>query len=262
MSFNLSVFLLFSTLLDQNSILEKAAEKGFYYRNVDICEVTKCSETETCLEHSGKNYIIRKKDSFEVSSNVSQKSIEINLNPENSYISYFIYIQHKAGVHRIQMNKKKLVIDQGVANIIKLQIVGTASTGPKVIWERPLKKTPHIPFVKSFDESVNNIRKTYFQKPLMISEELKPAAEESLKRLRNEGLIHYSSKTGSIRHTGIDKKVLGENLFIAASEEKAWEMLVKSPSHLYNIISPQFKKYFVLFTKNDVETAGVMLFSE
>lgn len=262
MSFNFSVFLLFSTLLDQNSILEKAAEKGYYYRNVDITTVEKCSETETCVEHSGKNYIIRKKDSFEVSSNVSQKSIEINLNPENSYISYFIYIQHKAGVYRIQMNKKKLIIDQGIANIIKLQIVGTASTGPKVIWEKPLKKSVPVPFSRSFDESVNNIRKIYFQKPLEISDELKSAAEESLKKLKNEGLIHYSSKTGSVRHTGIDKKVLGENLFIAGSEEKAWEMLVKSPSHLYNIISPQFKKYFVLSKKNNDETAGVMLFSE
>lgn len=262
MSFNLSVFLLFSALLDQNSILEKAAEKGFFYRNVVISEVEKCSGPETCVKYSGKNYVIKKKDRFEISHTVSQKSIEIDLTPDNSYISYFIYIHHKAGVHRIQMNKKKLIIDQGVANIIKLQIVGTASTGPKVIWEKPLKKTPHIPFVKSFDESVNNIRKTYFQKPLMISEELKPAAEESLKRLKNEGLIHYSSKTGSIRHTGIDKKVLGENLFTAESEEKAWEMLLKSPSHLYNIINPQFKKYFVLFTKNDAETTGVMLFSE
>jgi len=39
-------------------------------------------------------------------------------------------------------------------------------------------------------------------------------------------------------------------------------MLVNSPSHLYNLINPHFKKYFVLFTKNDEETAGVILFSE
>ncbi|HQO91688.1 MAG TPA: hypothetical protein PLX56_05080 [bacterium] len=262
MIFTIQFFLLFPALLDQNSILEKASEKGFFYRNADIYEVEKCSETETCVEHSGKNYVIKKKDRFEVSASVSQKAIEIEITPDNSYISYFIYIQHKAGVHRIQMNKKKLVIDQGVANIIKLQIVGTASTGPKVIWEKPLKKTVPVPFSRSFDESVHNIRKTYFQKPLVISEELKPAAEESLKRLKNEGLVHYSSKTGSVRHTGIDKKVLGENLFIAESEEKAWKMLVNSPSHLYNLINPHFKKYFVLFTKNDEETAGVILFSE
>jgi hypothetical protein len=195
MIFTIQFFFLFPALLDQNSILEKASEKGFFYRNADIYEVEKCSETETCVEHSGKNYVIKKKDRFEVSASVSQKAIEIEITPITAtYLISYTFSSTKR-CSQIQMNKKKLVIDQGVANIIKLQIVGTASTGPKVIWEKPLKKTVPVPFSRSFDESVHNIRKTYFQKPLVISEELKPAAEESLKRLKNEGLIHYSSKT-------------------------------------------------------------------
>jgi uncharacterized protein YkwD len=262
MIFALELFFIFPALLDQNSILEKAAQKGFFYRFADISAVEKCAGEELCIEHSGKYYVIKKKNGFEVSAGVSQKAIEIEITPDNSYISYFMYIQHKAGIHKIQMNKKKMIIDQGVANIIKLQIVGTASTGPKIIWEKPLKDLTHIPFSRSFEESVNNIRKIYFQKPLTMAEELKPAAEESLKRLQNEGLIHYSSKTGSVRHTGIDKKVLGENLFVAESEEKAWEMLVKSPSHLYNMINPQFKKYFISFIKKEGEITGAILFSE
>jgi len=262
MSFTLSVFLLFSTLLDQNSILDAAAEKGFFYRFTDVSAVEKCPEKEFCIDHLDKKYLIKRKDSFSVAETVSKNSIEIEITPENRYISYFLYIQHKAGVHKIQMNKKKIIIDQGVPNILKLQIVGTAPEGPKVIWQKPLKEAPPFKFSNNFDESLKKLRASYFVKPLSVSNDLEPAAIKALERLQIEGLIHYSAKTGSVRHTGIDKKVLGENLFVSTDIEKAWEMLVKSPSHLYNMINPQFQSYFTAFRTNGNSTAGVVIFSD
>lgn len=262
MSFSLAVFLLFSTLLDQNSILDEAAKKGFFYRFADIAAVEKCPEKEFCIDHLDKKYLIKRKDSFSVTETVSKNSIEIEITPENRYISYFLYIQHKAGIHKIQMNKKKIVIDQGVPNILKLQIVGTAPEGPKVIWQKPMKETSVFKFSNNFDESLKKLRSAYFVKPLSVSDDLEPAAIKALERLQSEGLIHYSAKTGGVRHTGIDKKVLGENLFVAENIEKAWEMLTKSPSHLYNMINPQFKSYFVTFTKTDDSLIGVIIFSD
>jgi len=38
---------------------------------------------------------------------------------------------------------------------------------------------------------------------------------------------------------------MGENLFIAESEEQAWQMMMQSPSHLYNFVYPHFKKILI-----------------
>lgn len=262
MAFTLSFFMLLTTVLDQNAILAKAATEGFFYRYTDISEVEKCPRGGLCIKHLGKNYLIKRKDGFSVEHSISKTAIEVEISPENTYISYFLYIWHKAGVHKIQMNKKKIVIDQGVANIFKLQIAGTAPEGPRVIWEKPLKEAIAVKFSNNFEESLAKLRAAYFVKPLSISNDLEDAAEKSLLRLQKEGLIHYSAKTGSIRHTGIDKKVLGENMFAALSPQKAWEMLVNSPSHLYNMINPQFKSYYIAYSESEGFIQGVILFSD
>ncbi|MGI6394786.1 MAG: hypothetical protein ACOX2F_08720 [bacterium] len=255
--------LLFSiTLFDKSSILEKATQNGFNYKAVEITEVNKCPENQFCVEFSGKNYLIKKKNNFEATEIISKKSIEINITPDSSYVSYFLYLEHTAGVHKVQFSKKKMVINSGVANIVKLQIVGTSSTGPEVIWEKQLKKQKELPFVNSFEESINRLRKSFFLPQLSKAKELKPASDKALSRLKKEGLIHYSFETGGIRHTRIGKKVLGENLFVAENKEKGWKMLINSPSHLYNLVNPQFKQYFISISEEKEGVAGAIVFSE
>lgn len=262
MFLSVSFFLSFFSILDQQSILDEASRNGFYYRFVDISAVDKCQEKEFCVVYAKNRYLIRKKDGFIVSDSSDKDKITVEITPEDTYISYFLFVQHKAGVYKIQMNKKKVVIDSGIQNIQKIQIVGTSFGGPRVIWEKTYKDFHGTPFSVSFDESFRKLRKHYSLKPVELSTELQPAAEDVLKRLKNEGLIHYSPKSGSIRHTGIIKKIIGENLFIAESIEKAWNMNISSPSHLYNLISPQFKKYFITFIKENDILYGVIVFSE
>lgn len=259
---SISLFMMLNSMIDKDAVLSKAAENGFFYRQVDISKVEKCDPGQTCVKHGNHFYKIERKDSFKVELNVSEKTIKLNIKPEKIYISYFLYIWHKAGVHKIQLKKRELVIDKGVANILKLQLTGTSPGGPAVIWEKKLKESPSFKFEKDFQTSINKIRKIFFQRPLDLSTELKPAAEEALKKVQNAGLKHYSSKTGGVRHSGVHKKILGENLFIAENPERAWEMLTRSPSHLYNIINPQFKHQYTAFVENEEGVFGATVFSD
>jgi len=249
-------------LIDSDAVLNEAAKHDFLYRNVEISTVEKCSDTDTCISSGGKNYLIKRKDSVSVECIAENGKITINITPEQTYISYFLYIEHKAGIQKIQMNKKNIVIDSGVPNIYRIQLVGTAPTGPVIIWGKAFKESPVHKFDSSFTVSLNKLRLSYSLKPLAVDEDLKSAAEQSLRKVVSEGLIHYSAKTGSIRHSGVAKKVFGENLFIAESEQRAWEMMVKSPSHLYNLINPQFGKFYFLDSKNDGVLKGIIVFSE
>lgn len=249
-------------MIDSDAVLNEAAKYDFFYRNIEISTVEKCSDTGTCISSAGKNYLIKRKDSITVDCIAEKGKITINITPENTYISYFLYIEHKAGIQKIQMNKKNIVIDSGVLNIYRIQLVGTAPTGPVIIWGKSFKESPERKFESSFSDSLNKLRLMYSLKPLVIDEDLKQAAELSMKKIASEGLIHYSAKTGSIRHTGVAKKVLGENLFIAESEKRAWEMMIKSPSHLYNLINPQFGRVYFINQKSDGVLKGVVVFSE
>ena len=250
------------SLIDSNAVLDEAAKNGFFYRNAEISAVEKCNAQDTCAKFNGKNYSIRKKDSVKVTLTAEKEKITLDITPEETFISYFLYIEHKSGVTRIQMKSRNIVVDQGVANIYRLQLSATAPQGPVILWGKTLKEPPVREFRGSFADSIDTLRKMYSIKPLQIDESLKNAAEMSLERVMKEGLVHYSAKTGGVRHTGVSKQVLGENLYRAASEEKAWSMMVKSPSHLYNLINPQFSKYFYLKKEKEGIINGVLIFSE
>ena len=255
---------LFSYLFEKDSILEKAENSGFFYKNAEISESAECkaSVDNLCIEHNGRKYSVKRHGSFSADTKITDKSVHLTINPDNDYISYFLYIQTDKTVHKVQITKKELHLEENALNIVRLQITGTGTGGPEILWSRKFKDTKLPNFSENFDNSLNLLRKSFKIKPIAKDPSLKETALSSLEKVKNEGLKHYSSKEGGIRHTGVHKKILGENLFTAKNEAEAWKMLVSSPSHLYNLINPQFKHYFYAIEKEKDEILGAVIFSE
>ena len=255
---------LFSYLFEKDSILEQAESAGFFYKNTEITETSECSGSQNgvCVRFDGKKYYLKKRGVFTAEAKISDKSVSLSVNPDNEYISYFLYVQTENAVHKIQITKKELVLEENTGNIVRLQIVGTGTGGPEILWSRKLKDTKMPEFSKNFDNSLKSLRKNLKLKPMVSDSSLSEAAVSALEKVQNEGLKHYSSKDGGIRHSGVRKKILGENLFAAKNEEEAWKMLVSSPSHLYNLINPQFRHYFYAVRKEKDEVLGAIIFSE
>ena len=255
---------LFSYLFEKDSILEKAENVGFFYKNAEISEFSDCkvNENTLCIEHNGIKYSVKRRGTFSAETKISDKSVHITINPDNDYISYFLYIQIEKTVHKVKITKKELVLEENAGNIVRLQITGTGSGGPEILWSRKFKDAKLIEFSKDFDNSLNLLRKYFKVKPIAKDLSLHETALLSLEKVKKEGLKHYSSKEGSVRHSGVRKKILGENLFAAKNEAEAWKMLVSSPSHLYNLINPQFGHYFYAIEKGKDEISGAIIFSE
>ena len=255
---------LFSYLFEKDSILEKAENDGFFYKNAEISEVTECKadKNSLCVKHNGKNHLVKKSGNLEIEAKIVNDSIHLTLSPDQAYISYFLYIQTSCNVHKVQITKHEIVLEEKAANITRLQITGTGVGGPEILWSRKFKEEKLPSFSVNFNNSLKSLRKSCKKPVISIDRKLEEAAEKSLAKVQNEGLKHYSSKDGGIRHTGIHKKILGENLFAAKSEAEAWKMLVSSPSHLYNLINPQFRHYFYAIKKAKEEVTGAIVFSE
>ena len=248
-------------LVDEFSILQKACEKGFCYREADISVVNDCKKGSICVKHDKKLYLVKKKNGFAVNSDVSNKKVMLEITPDNAYISYSFFVEHKAGVYLIKLKNKKIVIDKGVGEIISLQVVGSAVKGPTVLWQKTLGKTSKKEFKKDFDSSLRQLRLSYSLRPLESDEGLKKFAEKTFEKIKNEGLVHYSNTSGSLRHSGIKRENIGENLFTAKSLKTAWEMMVSSPSHLYNFLNPGFSRYLLYFEKENDDFSGAVIFS-
>jgi len=255
---------LFSYLFEKDSILEKAENDKFFYKNAEISEVTECKadQNSLCVNHNGKNYLVKKSGNLEIEAKIVNDSIHLTLSPDQAYISYFLYIQTSCNVHKVQITKREIVLEEKAANITRLQITGTGVSGPEILWSRKFKEEKLLPFSANFDNSLKSLRKSCKKPVISIDRKLEEAAEKSLAKVSSEGLKHYSSKDGGIRHTGVKKKILGENLFTAKSEAEAWKMLVSSPSHLYNLINPQFRHYFYAIRKEKDEVSGAIVFSD
>ncbi len=255
---------LFSYLLEKDSILEKAENVGFFYKNAEISESSDCKTNENtlCIEHNGIKYSVKRRGTFSAETKISDKSLHLTINPDNDYISYFLYIQTEKTVHKVKITKKELVLEENAGNIVRLQITGTGSGGPEILWSRKFKDAKLTEFSKNFNNSLNLLRKLFKAKAIAIDQSLQETALLSLEKVKKEGLKHYSSKEGSVRHSGVRKKILGENLFAAKNEAEAWKMLVSSPSHLYNLINPQFGHYFYAIEKGKDEISGAIIFSE
>ncbi|MBO7126070.1 hypothetical protein J6W78_00825 [bacterium] len=255
---------LFSYLFEKDSILEKAENVGFFYKNTEISEVTVCKpeKNAVCVQHNGKIYLAKKSGNLEITAEIVKDSIHLTVSPDPAYISYFLYIQSGCNVHKIQITKREIILEEKAANITRLQITGTGVGGPEILWSRKFKEEKLPPFSNNFDTSLKSLRKSCKKSNISIDKRLEEAAQKSLEKVQSEGLKHYSSKDGGIRHTGVHKKILGENLFTAKNEAEAWKMLVSSPSHLYNLINPQFRHYFYAIKKEKDETSGAIVFSD
>ena len=255
---------LFSYLFEKDSILDKAENEGFFYKNAEISESAECKTgiDTLCIEHNGRKYSVKRRGTFSAETKITDKSVHLTINPDNDYISYFLYIQTEKTVHKVKITKKELHLEENTGNIVRLQITGTGTGGPEILWSRKFKDAKITEFSKNFDNSLNLLRKSFRVKPIAKDPSLQETALSSLEKVKKEGLKHYSSKDGSIRHTGVHKKILGENLFAAKNEAEAWKMLVSSPSHLYNLINPQFGHYFYAIEKGKDEISGAVIFSE
>ena len=255
---------LFSYLFEKDSILEKAENSSFFYKNAEISEVADCKadKNTACVKHEGKTYLVKKSGKLEIEAKTVKDSIHLTISPDQAYISYFLYIQTNCDVHKVQITKREIVLEEKAANITRLQITGTGVGGPEILWSRKFKEEKLPPFSSNFDNSLKLLREVCKKPVASIDGGLEEAAAKSLAKIHNEGLKHYSSKEGGIRHTGVKKKILGENLFSAKNEAEAWKMLVSSPSHLYNLINPQFKHYFYTVEKGKDEVIGSIIFSD
>jgi len=255
---------LFFSLFEEDLLFDLAAKRGFFYRYAEISEVSECPANDSlCLAFDGKSFRLAKKGTLEIREKLSEESVELEITPDNNFISYFLYVESAGGVFRTKITKKSVRISEKPGKIVKIQIVGTAPKGPAVIWEKPFAKAKDADFTENFDKSLQKLRKKYGQKPVRFAPELGDAADSALSRLASEGLVHYSTQSGSIRHSGVRKKVIGENLVIAKDEKTAWRLLVSSPSHLYNMINPQFGSYFFKKIKTENgEIYGVLIFSD
>ncbi|MBQ4439505.1 hypothetical protein II898_11610 [bacterium] len=255
---------LFSYLFESYSILEKAENDGFFYKNAEISEVSVCKpeKNAVCVQYNGKTYLAKKSGNLEIEAKTVNDSIQLTVSPDPAYISYFLYIQTGCAVHKVQITKREIVLEEKAANITRLQITGTGVGGPEILWSRKFKEEKLPPFSENFDKSLDLLRKSCKKPVISIDKALEEAATKSLAKIQNEGLKHYSSKDGGIRHTGVKKKILGENLFAAKTEAEAWKMLLSSPSHLYNLINPQFRHYFYTIKKEKDEVTGAIVFSE
>jgi hypothetical protein len=248
--------------IDGDAILQKAHDSGFFYRSVSFIKVDDCGKKDLCFKSKGGEYLIKRKDNVTISAEIKEGKLEIDIIPDNTYISYYLYIEHKAGVHKIQMKTRKLVIDSGVSNIIRLQVVGTGTNGPIPIFTKTFRKTETpITFSGDFDSSLKKLRQRYSMPFLENDPELGEPAKKVLERVGKSGIVHYSSQSGGLIHTGIRKSIVGENLFHAKTIEKGWEMMVKSPSHLFNLISPSYRSYYLAATEEEGFVSGVVLFS-
>ena len=255
---------LFSYLFEKDSILEKAENDGFFYKNAEISEVSACKpeKNAVCISHNGRNYLVKKSGNLEIEAKTVNDSVHLTVSPDPAYISYFLYIQSGCDVHKVQITKRDIVLEEKAENITRLQITGTGVGGPEILWSRKFKEEKLPPFSENFDKSLKSLRKACKKPAISIDKALEEAAGKSLAKIQNEGLKHYSSKEGGIRHTGVKKKILGENLFAAKNEAEAWKMFVSSPSHLYNLINPQFRHYFYTIKKEKDEVTGAIVFSE
>lgn len=230
--------------LTEYDLLQKAATEGFPYRNVAIETVEKCPDKDFCATVDGTRYHFKRLDATGVILEKDGDGFTISITPDKNFTNYRLFIRDGLTVRRIEVTQKRVtVLDKG--SVAALQLVGVGARGPVVIWQKDIRAATAEPFTGDISESMNGLRKKAGLPPLAVDKTLAPFAAETIARVKKGDLSHYSGSAGSIRHSGVRAKELGENLFSATSIERAWYMMLNSPSHLYNILSPSFRRCFV-----------------
>ncbi len=254
------LFAIFGGVLTPD-IMECLVSKGFFYRNVSVEKINSCPEASFCVENNGNSYLIKQRDSTKIDIVEKKRKIEISVEPDSKYVAYYIYVQRRWKVKRSRIRKKNLVLlNNGEINTI--QISGVGVNGPEILYQKAIKNFSEIPFYGSIIKSLTHLRKKAGIPILKEDASLSEAVQHARVRMKDKGPVHITSKNGNIRHSGLNRKAVGENLFVAVSEKRAWELLQNSPAHLYNMLNPVFRNVFISIEERDGMKYGVILFSD
>ncbi len=253
-------FLFFISQISNYDILEQAEKSGFYYKQVNIIETEKCNKNNFCITSNGKKYLLKNKSDVKITLKKREKnSLKLSISPSNKYVAYYLFIQRKNSVEKRKIKFRNIVL-KGAKKIFAVQIVGEGVNGPQTIFLRHFFLNL-VSFKQNLIYSINILRKKSGLKPLKKNKKLEKFAKQSISRIKTSGLVHYSSKTGSLAQSGIHSLAFGENLYSAKNLEEAFLMLQKSPSHLYNLLYPNYNNIFEKhFNKNGLIT-GIIIFS-
>lgn len=255
------MFIFFSLIFafSDYDALCKAESMGFFYKNVDVTLSETCAGADFCVEEGKEKQAIKKKDKVTVIAEIKGDMLEITIEPDKDFVSYYIFIREPGIVRKIKMQGRKVSV-ANPKNIIGFQLTGTGVSGPVVLYNRVFKTPQEYKFEKDIAVSINKLRTSLGLAPFAIEKGFEAAAKKSLGRIAKEWLVHYSSTDGGIRQTGIRTEIVGENLFNAATSEKGWKMMVDSPSHLYNILSRDYKKFWVETVTTKLGISGAVIF--
>lgn len=240
---------LFPLVFFISSIPQQAVDAGFFYRN------SSCSVEKSCkkahFSHKTKDGFLccKRHDKTEVSVVFDKDDAVLNITPDPLYSSYYLYVQREAFVTKARLTKREVRISGGRGASV-LQLVGVGAKGPIVLYQRNFKPFS-APFKNNLLQSINLLRR---------KNRLQPFSLFSMEKHEIRGLHHYDGDRGSLRHQGMRSQNVGENLFRARSFERAFHLLVSSPSHLYNLMNPRFTKVAISTEKRDGLIHGVMLF--
>ncbi len=248
--------------LTEYDLLQKAAAKGFLYRNVAIETTEKCPDKEFCATVDGTRYHFKRLDTTAVTIEKSADGFALTITPDKNFTNYRLFIREGLTVRRIETTQKRIaVIDKGA--LTALQLVGVGARGPVVIWQKDIRPAAVEPFTGDLLGSMNALRKKAGLPPLTLDQALAPALRNAAARMKSGEMAHYSGSEGSVRHSGVRAGSLGENLFTATSLEKAWLMMTASPSHLYNIVEPAFRRCLIeTLPAANGTTPGIILFAD
>ncbi len=241
------------------NILEKAELNGFFYKNALCKESDEKVENEFYFTSSGKSYSCRQLDSTKILLTFENNALIFNIVPDTNFMAYYIYIKKSGRIEKIKLKQRTLRIEKK-SEIEAIQITALSSNGPVVIYKKEMKEVPLFPFSENMIGSINSLRKSLNLRPLELNSLLKKASLISLKKVSDNELLHIKSDSGSPVHSGVRASVIGENLFRAESIEKGWEMMQKSPSHLYNITNPEYTTIWIETVFSDKFWRGAIIF--
>ncbi|MCK5808075.1 hypothetical protein KAH37_03705 [bacterium] len=192
----------------------------------------------------------------------SGDDVAVFITPHPKYIAYTIFIHTKKGILKKELHSRKSLFKGAGKQLIDAQLIGEGVHGPEILFYRSFSKQyKPLPWKGDFKKSMNVLRLSYRVRPLSEEKRLEPVANNALARIKKGNLYHYTAKEGSLRHTTVQKGKMGENLYRARTLAEAWELLQKSPSHLYNILNPQYISFFNREYLSEGFHIGVLIFS-
>lgn len=257
------VFALFLfSIITSDEIINSAQQKSFYYKNVNVKEVNmqNCERKNNFVKKSNHCWKLIRQDKTKIELLKDKDSISIDIVPDKVFSRYYLYVENRSKVTRFVIKKRKIEV-KNCSGVTSIQITAVGGKGPEVIYQRDFIKKKKDFFALTVENSLNKIRSAKKRSLLKRDSKLDFIAERRCKGVSEKSLYHYDSVTGSVAHNNLKSRTIGENLFIAENEKDAWKMMINSPSHLFNIIHPDFTKYGISIKKRNNKIYGAVIFS-